>query len=168
MLNAIYIYRISHWLYVHHIPLLPKIFQLLIFLVYNCSIPYKCQIGKGSFFNHGGIGVLFNSGVVIGEDCKIGNNASIVGQGPYSHVPRLGNKVYVGPGAVIQGPVIVEDYVIIAPNAVVTQSVPAYMIVAGVPARIIGDSRKLNYDIFKNESFDEGIKEYMKPCVKEV
>ena len=67
MINAIRFYRIARWLYLHHIPLLPKLFQLLIFLMYNCMIPYRCEIGKGTFFNHGGIGVLMNPGVKIGR-----------------------------------------------------------------------------------------------------
>jgi serine O-acetyltransferase len=72
-----------------------------------------------------------------------------VGQGPYKNAPIIGNHVYIGPGAVIQGPVVIDDNVIIAPNCVVTKSVPQYAIVAGVPAKIIGDVRKLDYDIFK-------------------
>ena len=66
MINAIWFYRIARWLHLHHIPFLPKLFQLIIFLMYNCMIPYKCEIGKGSFFNHGGIGVLINPDVKIG------------------------------------------------------------------------------------------------------
>lgn len=161
MINAIRFYRIANWLYLHHIPLIPKLLQLLIFLIYNCMIPYKCKIGKGSFFNHAGIGVLINPKVVIGENTKIGNNCSIVGQGPYKTAPKIGNRVYIGPGVVIQGPVVIDDNVIIAPNSVVTKSVPQYAIVAGVPAKIIGDVRKLDYDIFKNESWKEGTKPYL-------
>ena len=90
-----------------------------------------------------------------------GNNCSIVGQGPYKNAPIIGNHVYIGPGAVIQGPVVIDDNVIIAPNCVVTKSVPQYAIVAGVPAKIIGDVRKLDYDIFKNESWNDNIHPYL-------
>lgn len=109
-----------------------------------------------------GGGILINPHVRIGEHTKIGNNCSIVGQGPYKNAPVIGNRVYIGPGAVIQGPVVIDDHVIIAPNSVVTKSVPQYAIVAGVPAKIIGDVRKLDYDIFKDESWKEGKKEYLK------
>ena len=161
MINAVHFYRIARWLYLHHIPIFPKIIQLGIFIMYNCNVPYKADIGKGSFFNHAGMGVLINSKVVIGKNTKIGNNCSIVGQGPYKNAPVIGNQVYIGPGVVIQGPVIIDDNVIIAPNSVVTKSVPQYAIVAGVPAKIIGDVRKLDYDIFKNESWKEGNKKYL-------
>lgn len=105
--------------------------------------------------------MLINSEVIIGENCKIGNNVSIVGQGPYKNVPVLKDRVYIGPGAVIQGPVVVEDDVIVAPNAVVTKSVPQGAIVAGNPAKIIGWVKDLDYDIFKNENWKEGIKPYL-------
>ena len=161
MINVIRFYEIERFFFLHHIPFLPKLFQLVIFLMYNCSIPASCSIGKGTFFNHAGLGVLINGHVKIGVNCKIGNNVSIVGQGPFKNVLLLKNRIYIGPGAVIQGPVVVEDSVIIAPNAVVTKSVPAYKIVAGVPAKIIGDIRELNYDIFSNESWNENIKSYL-------
>lgn len=135
--------------------------QLVAFVCYSSAVSYKVRLGRGTFFNHAGFGILINSNVVIGEDCKIGNNVSIVGQGPYKNVPVIKNRVYVGPGAVIQGPVIVEDGVIVAPNAVVTRSVPAGAIVAGVPARIIGWTKDLDYDIFKNESWNEDIRPYL-------
>ena len=119
------------------------------------------KIGKGTFFNHLGFGILINSSVEIGDNCKIGNNVSIVGQGPYKNAPKIGNRVYVGPGAVIQGPIIIDDDVIIAPNSVVNKSVPTKAIVAGIPAKVIGWVDQLDYDIFADEAWKEGYKPYM-------
>jgi len=161
MINVITFYRMARWLYLHRVPLLPKLIKLHIFLMYNCSIPYTVSIGKGSFFNHAGIGVLINERSEIGENCKIGNNVSIIGQGPYRYGPSLGNRVFVGSGAVVQGQVVIEDNVIIAPNAVVNKSVPANKIVAGIPARIVGDVRELDYDIFKDEDFKDETRPYL-------
>lgn len=53
MLNAIVFYRISRWLCLHHIPFLPKLVTLLIFLIYNSKIPYQAKIGKGTMFGYG-------------------------------------------------------------------------------------------------------------------
>lgn len=47
MLNAVRLYRVAHWLYLHHIPFLPKLIQLLIFVTYNCSVSYKMEVGGG-------------------------------------------------------------------------------------------------------------------------
>ena len=161
MFNLVSLQRISHKLWERKIPILPSLLQLVIFLCYSSNVHYRVKIGKGTFFNHLGFGVLINSAVEIGDNCKIGNNVSIVGQGPYKNAPKIGNRVYVGPGAVIQGPVIVEDDVIIAPNSVVTKSIPTKAIVAGVPAKIIGWVDKLDYNIFADESWKEGYKPYM-------
>lgn len=161
MLNIVFWYKIANWLYIHKVPVLPKILKLLIFLCYASSIPYTCKIGKGTFFNHGGFAVLLNPDVEIGENCKIGNSVSIVGQGPYKNAPKIGNKVFVGPSAIIQGPVIIEDNVIIAPNSVVNKSVPKNAIVAGIPAKIVGWTTQLDYDIFKDECWKDGYKPFL-------
>jgi len=86
---------------------------------------------------------------------------SIVGQGPYKNAPKIGNRVYIGPGAIIQGPVIIDDDVIIAPNSVVNKSIPSKAIVAGIPAKIIGWSDKLDYNIFADECWKDGYRPYM-------
>ncbi len=161
MLNVVRIQKAAHWLYLHHIPLLPQLLQLVIFICYSSSISYKTHIGKATFFNHAGFGILINAKVEIGDGCKIGNNVSIIGQSPYKKPPVLKNHIFVGPGAIIQGPVIVEDNVIVAPNAVVTKSVPQNAIVAGIPAKIVGWTNQLDYDIFKDEAWKEGTKPYM-------
>ncbi len=161
MYNAIKLYRAAHWLWLHHIPLLPKLIQLFIFCVYNCRISYKTRIGKGTFLSHGGLGVTISPKSEIGENCVLGYRCSIVGQKPYIRTPQIGNYVYISPGAVIQGPVIIEDHVIIAANAVVNKSVKAYSIVGGIPAKVIGDVRKLGYDMFTTEAYDDSIKEYL-------
>lgn len=162
MLNVIYLYRIARWFYIHKIPIIPKLIQLVIFLCYACNIPYKCKIGKGTFFNHGGFSILINPDTTIGDNCKIGNSVSIIGQSPYKNAPSIGNNVYIGPNAIIQGPVIIEDNVIIAPQSLVNKSVPKNAIVAGIPAKIIGWSNKLDYNIFENESWKSGHKDFLK------
>ncbi len=162
MYNAIHIYRAARWLYLHHIPVLPKLLQLLIFCVYGCRIPYQTPIGKGTYLSHGGLGVTISPKSSIGENCVLGYRCSIVGQMPYSKTPQIGNRVYIGPGAVIQGPVIIEDDVVIGANAVVNKSVRAHSVVGGIPAKVIGDTRKLGYDILNpGEVLNDQVKDFM-------
>lgn len=54
---------------------------------------------------------------------------------------HIGRGAWIASGAVIVGGVRVGDGAIVAANAVVTKSIPDYAIVAGVPAKIIGDTR---------------------------
>jgi serine O-acetyltransferase len=133
----------------------------LIFVIYNCRIPYKCQIGKGSFLVVKGIGVSLHDRTVIGENCSIGISCKTVGKSPYREVPAIGNNVFIGPGAVLVGPIIVEDNVIIGANSVVTKSVPAGAIVGGIPAKIIGSVDDLDYKISDNISVNTEKAKYM-------
>lgn len=77
MLNAIWFYRISRWLYLHHIPVLPKAITLLIFLIYNSKVPYQAQIGKGTHLGYGGIGVVIHSKSIIGNYVSIDQQVTI-------------------------------------------------------------------------------------------
>lgn len=52
----------------------------------------------------------------------------------------IGDNVFIGANAVICKPLTIGRNAIVAAGAIVTKYVPAYAIVAGVPARIIGTS----------------------------
>ena len=79
MLNAIFFYRIARWLYLHHIPVLPKLITLLIFLMYNSKVPYQARIGKGTMLGYGGIGVVIHKNTVIGNNCVISQQVTLGG-----------------------------------------------------------------------------------------
>lgn len=161
MINAIHLYRLARFFYKIKLSVLSKIITGIIFIVYSSKISYKTIIGNGTFFVYGGLGVLINENSIIGENCSIGVNSMIVGQGPYKNAPIIGNRVFIGPGAVIQGPVKIDDNVIIAPNSVVNKSIPNGAIVAGIPAKIVGWVNDLDYDIFKNEATKDGTRPYL-------
>lgn len=138
MLNVITVYRFSRWLYLHHIPFLPKIVMLFIFLIYNSKIPYKAKIGKGTFCGYSGIGVVIHSDAEIGENCVIGQHVTVGGgNNKYPGVPKIGNNVYISHGAIVFGGITIGNNVTIGANAVVTKPVPDNAIVAGVPAKIL-------------------------------
>ncbi|MBI5643962.1 MAG: serine acetyltransferase [Deltaproteobacteria bacterium] len=145
MLNAVAIYRLANLLYRYRIPVAPKLLKLLIFLIYNSSIPYECTIGKKSFLGYGGIGVVIHKSAVIGENVIIGPNVTIGGRSNMAGAPVIGNNVYIGTGAKVLGAVKICDRVLIGANAVVIADVPSDCVVAGVPARII----KKDVDITK-------------------
>ena len=52
-------------------------------------------------------------------------------------MPIIGNNVYIGAGARILGPIEIGDNCLIAPNAVVIDSVKSNTIVGGVPAKVL-------------------------------
>lgn len=105
------------------------------------------QLGIEIPINHVVPGVRIAHGNVIlngyvGKDCIFhGNN--VLGNkktGDRNAVPKLGNQVDVGVGAVIIGNVEIADRCVIGAGAVVTKSfLTPGSIIAGVPAREIGN-----------------------------
>lgn len=137
MINAYRFYYISHCLFRWKLELFSKLFKLFIFLLYNSSIPYQAKIGKGTKFAYGGIGVIIHKRAVIGSNCNIGSNVTIGGRSNHQSVPVIGDRVYIGTGAKILGPVTIGDDVKIGANAVVLMDVPDNATAVGVPAKII-------------------------------
>jgi serine O-acetyltransferase len=109
--------------------------------VYSCDIGRRVIIGEGTVFPHNGLGVVIHPHAVIGKNCRILQNVTIGGRNGDPVVPVLGDRVLVGAGAIILGPVRIGDNAKIGAGAVVVHSVPANAVVVGNPARI---SRFLN------------------------
>ena len=97
----------------------------------------------------------------IGNNCVIGTMCVMMRSFPWKELPKIGNNVYISHGVKFVGPVIVEDGAMIAANCVVTKSVPANAVVAGVPGKIIGYTTELGYNPFENPQFKEGYLPYL-------
>lgn len=139
-MNLIKVHRISHFLYRKKIPVLPRLFRFIIFLLYNSDIPSSVVIGKRTVFGHSGIGVVIHQDAVIGNDCVIGQGITIGGRSKNPQVPVIGDKVYVAAGARVLGPIKIGNNVIIAPNAVVINDVADGTIVGGIPAKVLKEN----------------------------
>jgi serine O-acetyltransferase len=135
-LNLVYFYRFSHWLFLKKLTFFAKLVYRINFLIFNSSVPPSVQIGKRTKFAYGGIGVVIHHSVEIGSDCIIGQGITIGGRNKFETAPRIGNKVYIGAGARILGPITIGNEVIISPNSVVIHDVPSNSIVIGIPAKI--------------------------------
>ena len=138
MLNAMFFYRQARWLYLHHVPILPKFFSLLIFLLYNSKVPYQAEIGKGTRLGYGGIGVVIHNKAIIGRNCMIAQQVTVGGgNNRYPGIPIIGDNVNICKGSIIYGGITIGNNVVIGANAVVNKSVPDNAIVAGVPAKVL-------------------------------
>ena len=134
-MNAIKFYRLANLLYNYRIPIIPSIIRRIIFIIFNSEIPPECKIGVGSYFAHGGIGVVLNPDCIIGERVCIGQNVTIGGSFG-SKSPIIGSDVWVSPGVRILGSVRVGNNVILGANAVVVKDIPDNCIATGIPAQV--------------------------------
>ena len=105
---------------------------------YGFQIPSSTKIGKGFFIGHFG-SIVINSNAVIGDNCNFSHGVTIgkTNRGKSKGVPVLGDRVWVGTGAVIVGNVKIGSDVLIAPNSYVNFDVPNHSIVLGNPGKII-------------------------------
>lgn len=109
-----------------------------LFVKYGFQIPRATQIGKGIRISHFG-GLVINYDTVIGANCYLSHNVTIghTLRGANAGSPTIGNRVWIGPGVVIVGKIVIGDNVLIAPNSFVNFNVPSNSIVIGNPAKII-------------------------------
>ena len=113
---------------------------------FGCSIPHSTSIGRGLYIGHIR-DIVINERAVIGDNCNISQGVTIgqANRGRRKGTPVIGRNVYIGPGAKIVGAVQVGDHVAIGANCVVTDDVPDYAVVVGVPGRVISFEGSAGY-----------------------
>lgn len=103
--------------------------------------PNTC--GKGLRIQHVGP-ILINGDARLGEKCTLHINTAIVAGNSTGGVPNIGNHVLIFTGATIVGGIHIADNIVIGANALVNKSFDIENItVAGVPARMIKDSGRI-------------------------
>lgn len=147
MANPIYFYYAANWLFKKNIPVLPTLIEYIIFLIFNCKVSARSRIGKGTKLNYG---CIIHPDVVLGRNCIIGANVVIDGRLSLEGLPRIGNKVIIGEGVKILGPLRVGHNVIIEPNSLVLKDVSNDSVVEGVPAKVLF----INESIFLSPAFN--------------
>jgi serine O-acetyltransferase len=121
----------------------------------HIELPSQAGIGPGLFLPHAGY-VIVASNATIGRHCTLAQGVTIGhragGRGASLDSPVIGNRVYVGPGAAILGPVNVGDDVLIGANAVVIDSISSRAVVVGNPGRVI--SMQGSFQLIRYPSMD--------------
>ncbi|MGG3873581.1 2,3,4,5-tetrahydropyridine-2,6-dicarboxylate N-acetyltransferase [Brevibacillus laterosporus] len=108
----------------------------------NAVIMMGAVINIGAFIGEGtmiDMGVIIGGRGTVGNNCHIGAGAVIAGviEPPSATPVIIEDDVLVGANAVILEGVRIGKGSVVAAGAVVTQDVPANVVVAGTPARIL-------------------------------
>lgn len=117
---------------------------------YGFDIPAETQIGKGFYIGHFG-GIVVSARAVIGSNVNISQGVTIgkSSRGRKKGYPVIKDGVYIAPGAVIIGNIIIGENVAIGANAVVIEDVPDNAVVVGNPALIVSSNGSEGYILNK-------------------
>lgn len=139
--------QFSKW---HPIGLVSRLFFKWMQVRFGLQIPHITKIGGGLFMGHYG-GIVISNEAVIGENCNIAQGVTIgrINKGPRKGAPKIGNRVWIGPNAVLSGNITIGDNVLIAPLSFVNMDVPANCMAIGNPAQIIEGKTSEDYINFQ-------------------
>lgn len=136
--KAVFFHRLAHFFYVIRFFFLARFMSELSRWITGIEIHPGAKVGKRLVIDHG-MGVVIGETAVIGDDCIIFHGVTLGGVkfDPIKRHPTIGNKVMIGTGAKILGPITVGSNVRIGANAMVTKDVPSDVTVVGNPAQIL-------------------------------
>ena len=136
-LHAVWIHRLSHRIWNSSggvgRTVARALSQFARFLT-GIEIHPGATIGRRFFIDHG-LGVVIGETTEIGDDCMLYHGVTLGGVSlkQTKRHPTLGDRVTVGAGAKILGPVEIGADSSVGANAVVVKSAPADSIVVGIP-----------------------------------
>ena len=141
--HAIWGHRVARLLWRSDLKLAARVLASLTRVITGVEIHPAATLGEGLFIDHA-------TGVVIGETAEVGADVTLyqgVTLGGTSlergkRHPTVGDRVTIGAGAKVLGPITIGDDTRIGANAVVVKSVPPNSVVVGVPGQVIARSRR--------------------------
>lgn len=125
-------HRISHALYKAHFYFLARFVAEFARFLTGIEIHPGATIGKRLVIDHG-MGVVIGETAEVGDDCVIFHGVTLGGIkfDPIKRHPTVGNKVMIGTGAKVLGPILIGDGARIGANAIVVKDVAANTTVLG-------------------------------------
>ncbi len=154
-LHAVWFHRLAYQLWRHRLYFLARFVSHLARFLTGIEIHPAAKIGRRFFIDHG-------AGVVIGETCEVGDDVlmyqgSVLGGTSLKKEkrhPTIGDRVVVGTGAVILGPIVVGSDARIGSGSVVIKPVPPGATVVGVPGRVVRNGLSRENQLEHNQLTD--------------
>ena len=148
--KAIFFYKIASFFSIAKFDLVARIISQFSRFLTGIEIHPKAKIGKNLFIDHG-MGVVIGETSVIGDNVTIYHNVTLGGISPsinsneqrdIKRHPTLEDNDVIGSGAQILGPITIGKNSLIGSNSVVTKNVSEKSVMAGIPAKKVGDASK--------------------------
>jgi serine O-acetyltransferase len=137
-LHAIWVHRLTHKMWANESLRFPArvLSQLARFLT-GIEIHPGATVGRRFFIDHG-MGVVIGETAEIGDDVMIYHGVTLGGRSlaKTKRHPTIGNRVTIGSGAKVLGPIYIGDDSAIGANAVVVKDAPAESIITGIPGKV--------------------------------
>lgn len=123
--RAVFFHRIAHFLYTIQLFFIARLVADISRTLTGIEIHPGAQIGKRFVIDHG-VGCVIGETAIIGDDCIIFHGVTLGGVkfDAVKRHPTVGDRVLIGTGAKILGPIKIGDGSKIGANAVVMKDVP--------------------------------------------
>jgi serine O-acetyltransferase len=127
---AVWAYRLTNRLHRWGVPLVPRAFSQYVRTLTGIEIHPGATIGRRLFIDHG-TGVVIGETAVIGDDVTMYHHVTLGGRGWWRDAkgsrrhPHVGDRVVLGVGATVLGPLHVGADARIGAHALVLHDVPA-------------------------------------------
>lgn len=102
--------------------------------MWGIDLPYNVKVGRRFRLGHHGCMVL--GAGEFGDDVSISHSITVgLSRRNETKVPKIGNRVELGPGVCIVGGIKIGDDCYVGANTVVSRSLPSGSAVLGIPMR---------------------------------
>ena len=136
-MHAIWVHRLTHklWQKDETKALARTLSQFARFLT-GVEIHPGATIGRRFFIDHG-MGIVIGETAEVGDDVMLYHSVTLGGRSleKVKRHPTIGDRVTIGAGAKVLGPVEIGSDSAIGANAVVVNDHPADSIITGIPAK---------------------------------
>lgn len=123
--KALFFHRIAHFFYGIRFYFISRLVSEFSRWLTGIEIHPGACLGERLVIDHG-MGVVIGETAEVGDDCVIFHGVTLGGVkfDPVKRHPTIGNKVLIGTGAKVLGPIHLGDGCRIGANAVVTKDLP--------------------------------------------
>jgi serine O-acetyltransferase len=131
--RVMFFYRIARAFYLIRLYFIARFFCEVGRFLSGIEIHPGAKVGKRFVIDHG-MGTVIGETAEVGDDCLIYQGVTLGGTDlrPVKRHPTIGNRVVIGSGAKVLGPITVGSDVKVGANAFINKDIPSGVTVVGL------------------------------------